>query len=579
MSDSGSRPSDDLDPQQQDAFRTLRNLLLEPERTHLEQLEQKIDSATLTARNVSHVLPEAIVLRGEGDRQLTTALAPHVSSALTATVRKKPHMIVDAISPIMGPAIRQAIANALRGMVQSLNQTLEHTMTFRGLQWRLEAFRSGRPFGEVVLLHTLLYRVEQVFLIHKDTGLLLSHAAAESTAVQDQSLVSGMLTAIRAFVQDSFGSRPSDALDRFQVGDLTVWIEQGPRAILAAVIRGTPPETLHRLFQSTLERIHQDYHQGLVDFEGDASAFSTSQAVLEDCLHAQFETPTRRTSPATWLLALAILVGLSWWGSSAYRDHQRWTAFLGRVRVEPGFVVTAADTVGGEYRIDGLRDPLATDPELILKAFQLDQDRVRTNWKPYYAIDPELVERRALALLTPPNSLRLSMKGSTLTATGSASIEWLLKTRVRALMIPGITRYVDAEPVDHLFEELRKAIKSRRILFSTGRSRLEPNQRDEVAAVAAVLDRLNHLTEWSGKQATVSIIGQTDPTGSETTNRRLSEARAEAVAGALKSTRFSAIRFTTVGVGASEADRQGGADIDAAHDRRVTFDITVEDPH
>ena len=40
-------------------------------------------------------------------------------------------------------------------------------------------------FAEVVLLNTLLYRVEQVFLIDRDSGILLQHVKAGTVAVQD----------------------------------------------------------------------------------------------------------------------------------------------------------------------------------------------------------------------------------------------------------------------------------------------------------------------------------------------------------------------------------------------------------
>ena len=271
-------------------YAELRSLLLAPEQSRLEQLQEQVEHLDLNAHNLNRVLPEAIALRGETDHRLTHALTPHVSEALGVSVRKQPHMIVDAIAPIMMPAIRQAIANALRSMVQSLNQTIEHSLSIRSMQWRLEALRTGKPFAEIVLLHTLCYRVEQVFLIHAQTGLLLAHAAGDAVAVQDQTLVSGMLSAIRSFVQDSFGATPDQALNTLQVGDLTVWIEQGPSAILAAVIRGTPPETFHVHLQDTLDRIHAEHSDALTRFIGDAAPFTGTTPLLEECLRAQFET-------------------------------------------------------------------------------------------------------------------------------------------------------------------------------------------------------------------------------------------------------------------------------------------------
>ena len=76
-------------------------------------------------------------------------------------------------------------------------------------------------------MHSLLFSVEQVFLIHRETGLVLSHVVAPRVATQDPSLVSGMLSAIQQFVKDSFESQRGDnTLDFLEVGELEVWIEK-----------------------------------------------------------------------------------------------------------------------------------------------------------------------------------------------------------------------------------------------------------------------------------------------------------------------------------------------------------------
>ena len=39
--------------------------------------------------------------------------------------------------------------------------------------------RTGRSFAEVVMLRSLVYRVEQIFLIHRETSLSLLHVGDE----------------------------------------------------------------------------------------------------------------------------------------------------------------------------------------------------------------------------------------------------------------------------------------------------------------------------------------------------------------------------------------------------------------
>jgi OOP family OmpA-OmpF porin len=114
-------------------------------------------------------------------------------------------------------------------MVQSLNKTLEYSVSTKGLRWRWEALTTGKKFAEVVLLHTLRYRVAQIFLIHRESGLLLQHVTDDED-IRDVDLASGMLTAIQDFVRDSFGADETESLKTMAFGNQTIWIETGPRA-------------------------------------------------------------------------------------------------------------------------------------------------------------------------------------------------------------------------------------------------------------------------------------------------------------------------------------------------------------
>src|SRR5688500_3811865 len=158
-------------------FAELRAILVGPEQRHLRSLQARLDDKGAQTRDVSRVLPQAILLRKD-DPQMTRALAPTVEEALTASVRRDPRPLADALFPIFGPAIRKAIAASLSTMLESMNRTLEHSLSWRAVRWRITALRTGQSFAEVVLLDTLVYRVEQVLLIERESGLLLQHLSA-----------------------------------------------------------------------------------------------------------------------------------------------------------------------------------------------------------------------------------------------------------------------------------------------------------------------------------------------------------------------------------------------------------------
>src|SRR5262249_44909578 len=143
----------------------LRRLIIAPEQEDLARLHERIESPEQRTQDVSEVLPEAMLLRREkgGETALGEALAPSLEGALRESVRKDPTTLADALFPVMGPAIRRSILQTLRSLFESFNQTMEQSLSLRGLKWRLEAIRTGRSFSEVVLLHSLVFRVEQIF--------------------------------------------------------------------------------------------------------------------------------------------------------------------------------------------------------------------------------------------------------------------------------------------------------------------------------------------------------------------------------------------------------------------------------
>jgi OOP family OmpA-OmpF porin len=128
-------------------------------------------------------------------------------------------------------------------------------------------------------------RVEQVFLIHRNTSLLLAHVSVVAEPA-DAHQVAAMLMAIRGFADGSLGA--PESLDTFTLGDLTVCIEEGPDAVLAAVVRGKLPPGWRASFRDALETIHLEQGPELRSFNGDAAPFQSCRQVLETCLIPQF---------------------------------------------------------------------------------------------------------------------------------------------------------------------------------------------------------------------------------------------------------------------------------------------------
>ncbi|MBM3302019.1 MAG: OmpA family protein, partial [Deltaproteobacteria bacterium] len=347
---------------QKDEFAELKRLLLSTEQSQIREILKRLNDAGIRSQEVSHILSEAIVRRAEQDKTLVSALMPTVEEIIETSVKRDPQALVDALFPVMGPAIRKSVAEFLRNMTQSLNSALERSMSVSGLKWRIEAWRTGKPFAEIVLLHSLVFRVEQVFLIHGETGLLLAHSAADLVTFQDADMVSGMLTAIQDFVRDSFRPGKGDALENLQFGELTVVVEEGPLAYLAAVIRGTPPPELRTTFKEALEEIHLTLHGALEEFDGNTAVFQAALPTLTACLQESYSGARKKAFPHLTLILVIALAGVAYWIFLGILAGARLDSYVQKLRKEKGIIVVSAERKGDRYFVRGLRDPLAADP-------------------------------------------------------------------------------------------------------------------------------------------------------------------------------------------------------------------------
>ena len=405
----------------------LRRLLVGGEIETLSRLKELVEDPEQFAEVVGRILPTAIA-HASTDARLGQVLAPSLERATQSSIRNNPETLVNILYPLIVPAIRRSIGETIDETFQSLNEALKHSLSWRGLRWRWEAWRTGSTFAEVVLRHTLVYQVEHAFLIHRHTGLLISHVTAANASSQDPQLVSSMLVAIQDFVKDSFSGAEHQGLDTLQLGELRLWSEQGPFATLVAVIRGNPPEGLHNILRTVLTRIHAARPQALEHFDGDSSILADVEAQLTECVDFRVQAPLRTRRGFPWLVFLIALIVMSLigvWIFQRWRESSLWLDYIDRLNAQPGIMITESGRHDGKFFVAGLRDPLAVDPMLVLNEVGFQRSNVVEHWRPYQGLEPEIVLRRLAETLKPPPGVILAIAGDRIVAHGSASSEWL----------------------------------------------------------------------------------------------------------------------------------------------------------
>ncbi len=518
-------------------LQTLRKLLLGTDYQELLALKQKIDNPNQYSLAISQVVSEAIAIRTQTDESIAQALGPTIEGAIDHSIKSNPKALADSLYPVMGPAIRKSIFETINAMLEGFNQAVEQSLSPKSIGWRVDAWRSGKTYSEIVFLKTLVYRVEQVFLIHRDTGLVLHHLESTDIVSKDPELVSAMLTAIQDFIADSFETSGEDQLSILQLGDLRILIEQGPSAVVAAAVRGNVTPDYRLRMSESLERCHQHYGEEFQSYDGDNAVFVKLPELLRPCLSSLKHEDIPATKGIPWialltLLAMAIVLSV-WWYQDIQREN-RWQGWVDQLNRQPGIVVTAA-TREGEAIIQGLKDPFAQLPAIVQGLPVIDYQ-----WSTFYSTDESMQFRRLEQLLQPPSTLTLSLDDGVLTVTGMATIDWYQKFRHAPLALLGVTeqqtRGLQIEERNRvLIDRYLSDLASVSVAFDIGESRIDEQQTPKLFYLATRIRQLQAALITERQMFNVRITGSTDSRGTDAENRKLGLARAKNVSDYLAS--------------------------------------------
>ncbi len=512
----------------------LRQLLTGLDRKELQRLNTLIGDPEAFAEEIRKLLPLSVKKMVDAGDLTMASLMPLVEEAVRESIHHHPERMADILFPIMMPAIRKAVAADIRQMLESLNNTLEHGFSLKRLGWRLQALFSGRKYSEIVLSHAYVYQVRQVFLIHKSTGLLLAQVSDEAAVnAADADMVSSMLSAIKDFVQDSFSDKKESTLEEINVGKLRILLEQGPYAIIAAVVEGNVPKAYHDLLKETIEGVHVTFYRELEGFSGDTAPFENDKTQLKQCLQKE-QKPVKKKKPVFAVLLLLLLTGLLVYGIYHGVDkHMRYKRLLAGLEQTPGIVVTRSHaTVFGKIYFWGLRDPLAKNPDLFLARNQFKPAQVKFDFKPYLSTAPELVLMRARRLLKPPASVKMKFKKGTLLVSGTADSAWLQRLFEKYPMVFGVEKLQVApslKPVA-IHEKVTRnilAIENHVFHFKYKVFSLDSAQ---VKAFDNLIAEVKNVLDFSFRQDSVPVIvvnSFTSYSGNTEANKIIAQHRAE----------------------------------------------------
>ena len=507
---------------------------------------------------VTNVVSEALFDRETKDGSVNKVLVPLVEKSLHRSIEANSDKIVGTLYPLVGTLVRKAVSSFLVEFVERTNALIENSLSPKSVSWRFKAWQSGIRYSEYVASQIYQYQVQQLLVIHRETGTLLHSISSDPDKEKDADLISSMLVAINDFVADAFGVTSTESeneLGEIKTEDFTLLIKIGPQALLVAAVTGSIPPEVRGKLQQALEDFHQFYQQPLLNYEGDNAPFDGCETILSDCLISERKEGEGKKSKRLIgaVVLLAIFLGL------AVLSFMRLSlsilkSDLHELTPPPGIIVTDTYISNGNVHAKVLRDPIATSIESWFSENGIDTERVTVIEEPFVSLKPSVVERKLSMLVSDyplSESENISMEkgeNGSFVIAGTVFTPTAINLTQQISAIPGISMLsVDttslnvkaAHQVDNAvlqkaaLNRLVNKVSSQNVLFATNQEALSEVQLAKLELLANDIKQLLTLADKTKTVVSIVVMGASDNSGSSARNRALSQKRAENVVNSL----------------------------------------------
>lgn len=244
-----------------------------------ELRNQVVDDPTLATRLEAIITPAISRQISENRDDMAKTIGPVIGESIRVQLRNNREDIVDALYPVIGETVAKSVRESFREFQRSIDHQLRSRMNLRRI---LRAQIKGVSASELALRESLPFKINHIFLIQHDTGLLINQYQLTDSEMPP-GLIGSMLTAIRQFAHDSFGRHgTSSQLDEIQFGDERIIIEGGQHAYVAAVVQGSEPTQFHTALRNYISTLHIDHGLLLAQYDGDVESMAHLQIGLAE---------------------------------------------------------------------------------------------------------------------------------------------------------------------------------------------------------------------------------------------------------------------------------------------------------
>lgn len=227
--------------EEQDKLKILKDLLLTEEKEYADSIARKVEELSKIVhqkKELSHKVDPIIDDKlDEFIEEIPQTLGPTITEALKEEIKNSQDAVVEALYPIIGKMIKKYIAQEMKLLSERISRQTKKAFSFKNWFRKAKARAQGVSDGDLAISEYSKPVLIQMFVIQKDSGILIADYSPLSEGTVDKEMVAGMLTAIKSFVEDAFQGGDQN-LEMIEYELYTIHIQNFYSYYIAAVISG-----------------------------------------------------------------------------------------------------------------------------------------------------------------------------------------------------------------------------------------------------------------------------------------------------------------------------------------------------
>lgn len=218
----------------------LREVILRNDRQTMAEVWRVLDSREEMEARTGKIIQERIEQKAQFLKDnFEQEYGGTLDDLMERKIQSSKEEILNVIYPVLGQMIKKYIAyqfeqlqEAIERQIKNAKERLSPSNIFKRLRNRF----SGVKESDLILSEAVQPIIEEVYIIQKESGLLLgSYYSGDKKDEQD--VIAGMLTAIKAFAEDAF-KKENQELETLEWGNFKIILQNNYSYYIAVVLTG-----------------------------------------------------------------------------------------------------------------------------------------------------------------------------------------------------------------------------------------------------------------------------------------------------------------------------------------------------